>query len=187
MRFFRGLAALISVAAAGPAAATNVTLNATLVSSCTLTLSTPGTMTASTDGTLLGSEQSGGSAASMTLVAIGTLPTITFAAPSLTTGRPMVLPALYGTFAGLQIYDGYSTVKGIRRGAREGNAIVGGLAGNPAAFWTLKAASTGVSIYFAERLWRNGRRGQAIAVMVASSAAMSVVAARNASVLKTTR
>ena len=33
----------------------------------------------------------------------------------------------------------------------------------------------------------NGRGGQPIAVMVASSAAMSVVAARNASVLKTTR
>jgi hypothetical protein len=85
MRFIRGLAALISISAAGPGIAANVTLNATLLSSCTLTLSTPGTMTASTDGTMIGSEQSGGSAASMTLVAIGTLPTITLAAPSLTT------------------------------------------------------------------------------------------------------
>jgi Domain of unknown function (DUF5658) len=110
-----------------------------------------------------------------------------FASPSLSTGRPMALPALYGTLAGLQIFDGYSTVTGLRRGATEANPIVGGLAGNPAAFWSLKAASTGVSIYFAERLWKRGRRGQAIAVMLASNAVMSAVAARNASVLKATR
>ena len=56
-----------------------------------------------------------------------------FASPSQTTGRPMALPALYGTLAGLQIFDGYSTVTGIRRGATESNPVVGGLAGNPAA------------------------------------------------------
>lgn len=110
-----------------------------------------------------------------------------FTSTSQTTARPMALPALYGTLAGLQIFDGYSTVNGLRGGATEGNPIVGGLAGNPAAFWSLKAASTGVSIYFAERLWKSGRRGQAIAVMLASNAVMSAVAARNASVLKATR
>jgi len=114
--------------------------------------------------------------------------TISFvASPSLTWGRPMALPALYGTLVGLQMFDVYSTVNGIRRGATEGNPIVGGLAGNPAAFWSLKAASTGASIYFAEKLWKSGRRGQAIAVMLASNAVMSAVAARNASVLKATR
>ena len=65
--------------------------------------------------------------------------------------------------------------------------MVGGLAGNPAALWGLKAASTGVSIYLAERLWRDHHRGQAIAVMIASNAIMSAVAARNASVLKSAR
>lgn len=101
--------------------------------------------------------------------------------------RPLFLPAMYASLGALQVYDGYSTLAGVNRGARESNAIVGGLAGNPAALWTLKAASTGVSIYLAERLWRDHHRGQAIAVMLASNAVMSVVAARNASVLKSSR
>ena len=101
--------------------------------------------------------------------------------------RPAVLPALYGTFAGLQIYDGYATFAGVHRGVHEANGFIGGLAGKPAALWTMKAASTGVSIYLAERLWRDHHRGQAIAVMIASNAVMSVVAARNAHVLTATR
>lgn len=69
--------------AAAPATAANVDFSATLVNSCTLSLGTSGTMTTSTDGLTLGSEQSGGSAATFTLVAIGTSPTVNFAAPSL--------------------------------------------------------------------------------------------------------
>src|SRR5437763_834709 len=70
-----------------------------------------------------------------------------FAAATSPAARPALLPTLYGTLAGLQIYDGYSTVAGLRTGGRETNALVGGMAGNPAMFWGLKAASTGVSIY----------------------------------------
>lgn len=84
MRIIRALVAASSILLAQPASATNVTLNAALTSSCTLALSTGGVMTTSGSGTVLGSEQSGGTAASMTLVALGTLPTVTFAAPSLT-------------------------------------------------------------------------------------------------------
>jgi hypothetical protein len=84
MRYGRAVLILVPLAAAQPAEATNVTLNAALTSSCTLTLSTSGTMAVSSSGTVLGSEQSGGSAASMGLIAIGALPTVTFAAPSLT-------------------------------------------------------------------------------------------------------
>src|SRR5947208_2355159 len=98
-----------------------------------------------------------------------------------------VLPALYGTFAGLQIYDGYATFAGLHRGVHETNGLIGGLAGKPAVLWTMKAASTGISIYLAERLWRDHHRGQAIAVMIASNALMSAVAVRNASVLSSTR
>jgi len=101
--------------------------------------------------------------------------------------RPALLTALYGTLAGLQVYDGYSTIAGLRSGARETNVMLGGLAARPAVFWGVKAASTGISIYLAERLWRSHRRSQAIAVMVASNAVMSLVAARNASVLKASR
>lgn len=84
MRFHLVLCATVLVAAAFPAQATNVTLSGTLTSSCTLTLNSSGSMTASTSGTVLSSENSGGSPASLGVVAVGTLPAVHFAAPSLT-------------------------------------------------------------------------------------------------------
>lgn len=83
MRLSLILIAATGVACASSAQAANVTLNANLTSSCTLTLSSSGAMTVSPTGTILGSEQSGGSSASMTLIAVGILPTVSFAAPSL--------------------------------------------------------------------------------------------------------
>ena len=44
--------------------------------------------------------------------------------------------------------------------------LVGGLAKQPAAFWTVKALSTVTTIYFAEQLWRQNKRKQAIVTMV---------------------
>ena len=98
--------------------------------------------------------------------------------------RPAALPALYVSLAGLQAYDGYSTIKGVRDGATEANPLVGGLANQPAAFWTLKAVSTATTIYFAEQLWRQHKRGQAILTMVVANAVMGAVAAHNTSVIK---
>lgn len=98
--------------------------------------------------------------------------------------RPPALPAMYVSLAGLQAYDGYSTLRGVRGGAKETNPLVGGLASQPAAFWTLKALSTVTTIYFAEQLWRQHKRGQAIMTMVVANAMMGAVAARNASILK---
>jgi hypothetical protein len=99
------------------------------------------------------------------------------------TTRPAALIPLYVSFAGLQGYDGYSTIRGVRNGAREANPLVGGLAKQPAAFWTVKALSTVTTIYFAEQLWRQHKRGQAIMTMVVANAFMGAVAARNAYVL----
>lgn len=82
MRRFFQFCCLLSFAAA-PAAAANVNLQASLVNSCVLSINSNGTMTANAAGTQIGSENGGGSAASLGLVAIGTLPTVTFAAPSL--------------------------------------------------------------------------------------------------------
>ena len=97
--------------------------------------------------------------------------------------RPRALPALYVGLAGLQAYDGYSTLRGVRRGARETNPIVAGLAAQPVAFWSMKAVSTTTSIYFAEQLWRQKHRAQAVVLMVATNGMMAAVAARNASIL----
>lgn len=76
---------LLPLCAASTAHAADVNLGANLISSCVLSLGTSGTMTASATGTLLSSENSGGGAATLSVVAIGAQPTISFAAPSLTT------------------------------------------------------------------------------------------------------
>jgi Domain of unknown function (DUF5658) len=98
--------------------------------------------------------------------------------------RPTALPAMYVSLAGLQAYDGFATLHGVRAGATETNPLVGGLAQQPAAFWTVKALSTVTTIYFAEQLWRQNKRKQAIITMVVANAVMGAVAARNMSVLK---
>jgi hypothetical protein len=111
---------------------------------------------------------------------------IDWALPAVHVGDPSrgrMLPALYVTFAALQAYDGYSTTVGLAHGARESNGAVAGVAGRPAAFWAMKGGATLLSVYAAERLWKQHRRGQAIAMMVVSNVVMAAVAANNASVL----
>ena len=75
--------AALCLCTAGAAGATNVTLSGTVINSCVLTITTPGTLAPSTDGTRLGSEETGGVAAVMSVVATGAAPTINFAAPTL--------------------------------------------------------------------------------------------------------
>src|SRR5712692_6079024 len=56
------------------------------------------------------------------------------------TKRPGVLPALYVSLAALQVFDAYSTSEGLARGAREANPVMQAIVGNPALFWSVKAA-----------------------------------------------
>jgi uncharacterized protein DUF5658 len=101
--------------------------------------------------------------------------------------RPGSLSMLYASFASLQIFDAVSTLHGVQRGGAEGNPVVSGLVGNPAALWALKGGVSAASIAVAERLWRQHRRGASIATMVAANGVMAAVAARNASVLRNLR
>ena len=73
--------------------------------------------------------------------------------------RPQIVPSLYASLAALQVYDGYSTLRAMKSGALEANPLVGNAAGRPIAIWSIKAASTAATIYWAERLWRTHRRG----------------------------
>jgi hypothetical protein len=98
--------------------------------------------------------------------------------------RGPLLPVLYGTLAGLQAYDGWSTVNAVRLGAREANPAVAGIATNSHAMWAVKTGATLVSIYAAERLWRRHRRMEAIVTMLAVNSVMAAVAAHNASVMR---
>ena len=100
------------------------------------------------------------------------------------TNRGSVLPATYVGLIGLQVYDGYSTNRGLKNGASEANAVLGTISAHPAAVWAVKGGTAFASIFVAERLWRANHRGQAIAVMLVSNGVMAAVAANNAGILR---
>lgn len=101
--------------------------------------------------------------------------------------RGRVLPVLYVSLLGLQAYDGFSTSRGLEDGAIESNPLMGSLVRHPVALWAAKGGAAFVSIYVAERLWRQHRRGQAIALMIVSNGLMTAVATSNRSVLRARR
>jgi hypothetical protein len=98
--------------------------------------------------------------------------------------RGPILPVLYGTLAGLEAYDGWSTVRATTHGASEANPVLVGLASNSGAMWAVKVGSTMASIYAAESLWRRHHRAEAVVMMVVVNGAMATVAVRNASVIR---
>jgi hypothetical protein len=104
--------------------------------------------------------------------------------PARLAARGSMLPVFYGTLAGLQAYDGWSTVRATRLGATEANPVLGGMASNAGAMYAVKAGATLASIYAAERLWRRHRRVEAIVTMAAVNGMMAAVAVHNASVMR---
>ena len=100
--------------------------------------------------------------------------------------RPLVLSVLYNSLAGLQAFDGYSTMHAVGKGAREANPVVQQLVDSPAAFWAVKAATTAAPIMIAEHLWPTHRRA-AIAVMIVTNGILAVAAVHNAAVLRQQR
>jgi hypothetical protein len=103
--------------------------------------------------------------------------------PVVSATRGPVLLSMYAGFVGLQAYDGYSTNRGVTNGASESNALLRVVTKNPAAVWAVKGGATFASLYVAERLWRNHRRGQAIALMAVSNGVMAAVAVNNARIV----
>ena len=90
--------------------------------------------------------------------------------------RPALLPALYGTYAALQIMDVMSTKRALAAGAHEANPVMrsGGLGTTIA----IKAASGAATMYFVERAWKKNRVG-AIVLMAAINGASAAVVAHN--------
>ena len=88
--------------------------------------------------------------------------------------RPLVLPALYGSFATFQVLDIVSTQKARSAGAMEMNPMMGG-AGSMIA---MKAATSALSIYIVEQTWKKNRSA-AIITMVAINGMTAAVAAHN--------
>ena len=96
-----------------------------------------------------------------------------------TTRRPALLPALYGSYIGLQALDIHSTHAALTTGAgREGNPLLTGVAHNSAGLIALKAASTAAVIWGSEKL-RKKNRAAAVLLMVGVNTATAVVVARN--------
>ena len=93
--------------------------------------------------------------------------------------RPAMLPALYVSYAALQVFDIYSTKQALARGAREANPLMQGVVGNTGSFVAVKAAVTVGAILAAERLWRTNKVA-AIALMMVSNGVLAVVANNNA-------
>jgi hypothetical protein len=96
---------------------------------------------------------------------------------------PGALPGLYVSLAALNAFDAATTLKGLQAGADEGNPLMRGVVSRSPVLLTVKAATTGASIFLAERLRRNGHKGQAVVMMVLSNSVMATVAAHNARVL----
>jgi len=94
--------------------------------------------------------------------------------------RPVLLTALYGSFAGLQALDVHSTMRAVRSGAgQEGNPVLQRLAGSPAAMFAVKAGATASIIMASERLRKNHHPMAAIALMIGANSAYAMVAAHN--------
>ncbi len=102
---------------------------------------------------------------------------------SLATRRPMLLPALYASFAALQVMDFVTTRQGLANGAREANPLMQGVAGNSAALFAVKAAGAAGSIFLAEKMWKRNPVG-AIAMMVAMNSVYGIVVGHNYSVVR---
>ena len=100
--------------------------------------------------------------------------------------RPLALPPLYASFAALQVFDGYSTLAGVKHGATEANPMMQSVIGSPVKFWATKAVMTTTAVVIAERMWKKNKVG-AIVTMVIANGVSAAVAARNASVLKQVR
>jgi hypothetical protein len=114
-----------------------------------------------------------------------TLAPIEAQVPSFPAARPRALPALYVSFATLQVVDAVSTWRVVRRGdGRELNPILTGVADNLPALLAIKAASTAVSVYAVEKLHPRNRKA-ALATMIAVNVAYAYVVANNLGVSRT--
>jgi hypothetical protein len=88
-----------------------------------------------------------------------------------------LLGSMYASFVALQVADVHSTSRALGAGAREANPMLP-FAGNTAAMYGVKAASSAATIYLVNRIARQNRTA-AIVLMAAFNSAYSVIVAHN--------
>jgi hypothetical protein len=105
----------------------------------------------------------------------GPAPTLSIA-PSMK--RPPALPALYVSFATLQMLDAASTFRALGQGATEANPALGGIASNKGAMLGVKVGVTAGTIFLTEKLWKKNRVA-AIGLMAVLNGAYAAIVAHN--------
>ncbi len=95
--------------------------------------------------------------------------------------RPAALISLYVVAGALQVMDLYTTSRGLKAGAYETNPGIRN--GNVGTAIALKAATTGLGILIAEKVWRKNKLG-AILGMVAANAITSAAVINNYGVIR---
>ena len=90
--------------------------------------------------------------------------------------RPTILPALYASFASLQVLDADSTRKALHVGGVESNPFMMRASWNDSSLFAVKAAATVGTIYFVERLWRHNRAAAVTTMFVLNVGYAAVVA-----------
>ena len=96
--------------------------------------------------------------------------------------RSVLLP-LYVSFTTLQLLDAHSTTRALATGGVEANAVMRGVAGNPAALLAVKAGVTASTIVLAEKVRSKSRVG-AILLMAALNSTYATVVAHNYRVVR---
>ncbi len=95
--------------------------------------------------------------------------------------RPALLLPLYVSAGALQVMDMVSTSRGLNAGAYETNAAIRG--GNRATTIALKAATTGLGVVIAEKMWKKNKMG-AVAAMIVTNVVSAAVVANNYRVMQ---
>ncbi len=83
---------------------------------------------------------------------------------------------LYVTYAALQMFDAHSTTVALDAGAREGNPMMGRVAGNGVALFALKGASAAATIALGRRLSKERPVAAAILMFALNTASATIVA-----------
>ena len=164
-RFASSLALAVSLVAAAPASADQVQVPSSFTQIVVSPASAPGGATARQAGSA--------QAPPIWTTTIVTEP-----------NRPSAMVPMYVGFATLQGLDYHTTTRALSTGVgREGNPVMGNVAGNKGAFLAVKAASTAGVILVGEKLWKKNRAG-AVVFMAVANGLMASVVAHNYSVLR---
>jgi hypothetical protein len=93
--------------------------------------------------------------------------------------RPRPLVPLYVSFAALQALDLHSTRAALDRGYAEANPVMAPFVRHRGAALAFKVATTGVTIFAVERLWRREHRTAAVITMIAANAGYAFIVSQN--------